>query len=294
MKTKRGYFMAQMDFDNFSKRERQHYYMNSMRPILDKKALYSDTTEEYLIPAEPNPYTEITVRFRSAKNNIDNVYFVCKGQKHLMMKSYSDDLFDYYEIEYQLDNEKITYHFEIKAAQLVCCFDMRGVAKTAEPTYEFVIIPGFKTPKWAKGAVIYQIYVDRFCNGDTSNDVLNNEYMYIGDKVRRVEDWNQNPSSMDVRNFYGGDLQGVIDKLDYLHDLGIDAIYFNPLFVSPSNHKYDIQDYDNIDPHIGKIVYDEGEVLRDDQWENKDATRYINRVTDKRNLDASNQLLLNW
>ena len=169
---------------------------------------------------------------------------------------------------------------------------MRGVAKTSEPTYEFVIIPGFKTPKWAKGAVIYQIYVDRFCNGDTSNDVLNNEYMYIGDKVRRVEDWNQNPSSMDVRNFYGGDLQGVIDKLDYLHDLGIDAIYFNPLFVSPSNHKYDIQDYDNIDPHIGKIVYDEGEVLRDDQWENKDATRYINRVTDKRNLDASNQLFI--
>ena len=74
-----------------------------MRPILDKNALYSDTTEEYLIPAEPNPYTEITVRFRSAKNNIDNVYFVCKGQKHLMMKSYSDDLFDYYEIDYSFD-----------------------------------------------------------------------------------------------------------------------------------------------------------------------------------------------
>ena len=289
---KRGYYMAQMDFDNFSRRERQHYYMNSMRPILDKNALYSDTTEEYLIPAEPNPYTEITVRFRCAKNNIDNVYFVCKGQKHLMMKSYSDDLFDYYEVEYQLDNEKITYYFEVKAAQLVCYFDMRGVAKATDPNYEFVVIPGFKTPKWAKGAVIYQIYVDRFCNGDKSNDVLDNEYIYIGDKVRRVDDWYQNPSSMDVRNFYGGDLQGVIDKMDYLHDLGIDAIYFNPLFVSPSNHKYDIQDYDNIDPHIGKIVYDEGEVLRDDQWENKDASRYINRVTDKRNLDASNQLFI--
>ena len=180
--------MATMDLDNFSKRERQHYYMNSMRPILDKKALYSDTTEEYLIPAEPNPYTEITVRFRSAKNNIDNVYFVCKGQKHLMMKSYSDDLFDYYEVEYQLDNEKITYYFEVKAAQLICCFDMRGVAKQPDPVYHFVVIPGFKTPKWAKGAVIYQIYVDRFCNGDKSNDVLSNEYIYIGDKVNRIED----------------------------------------------------------------------------------------------------------
>ena len=177
--------MATMDYDRFSKRQMQHYYMNSMRPVLDKNALYSDTTEEYLIPAEPNPYTEVKIRFRSAKNNIVNVYFVCKGQKHMMMKSFSDDLFDFYETEYQLDNEKITYYFEIRAAQLVCYFDMRGVAKSADKTYEFAIIPGFKTPKWAKGAVIYQIYVDRFCNGDTSNDVLSNEYMYIGDKVRR-------------------------------------------------------------------------------------------------------------
>ena len=113
-------------------------------------------------------------------------------------------MFDYYEIEYQLDNEKIAYHFEIKAAQLVCYFDMRGVAKKADGQYDFTVIPGFKTPKWAKGAVIYQIYVDRFCNGDKSNDVLSNEYVYIGDKVRRIEDWYQNPASMDVRNFYGG------------------------------------------------------------------------------------------
>ena len=180
--------MPRMDFDRFSRRELQHYYMNSMRPILDKKALYSDTTAEYLIPPEPNPYTEVTIRFRAAKNNIDNVYFVCKGQKIMMLKSYSDELFDYYEIEYELDNEKITYYFEIKAAQLVCYFDMRGVAKEADSTYEFVIIPGFKTPKWAKGAVIYQIYVDRFYNGDTSNDVLTNEYIYIGDKVQLVGD----------------------------------------------------------------------------------------------------------
>ncbi len=66
---------------------------------------------------------------------------------------------------------------------------------------------------------------------------------------------------MDVRNFYGGDLQGVIDKMDYLQDLGVQVIYLNPVFVSPSNHKYDIQDYDYIDPHFGKIVSDEGDLL---------------------------------
>ena len=64
--------------------------------------------------------------------------------------------------------------------------------------------------------------------------------------------------TMGVREFYGGDLEGVLKKLDYLQDLGVEVIYFNPLFVSPSNHKYDIQDYDYIDPHYGKIVCDEG------------------------------------
>ena len=284
--------MASMDYNRFSRMERQQYYINGMRPLLDKQALFSDTTEDYLIPCEPNPYSRITVRFRAAKNNIDHVFFVCKGQKELMNKASSDGLFDYYELEYQLDNEKITYHFEIRTGRLTCYYDVRGVAKTEDLQYDFIVIPGFKTPKWARGAVIYQIYVDRFYNGDPSNDVQTNEYVYIGEKTVKAEDWYQYPAAMDVRTFYGGDLQGVLDKLDYLEDLGIDAIYFNPLFVSPSNHKYDIQDYDNIDPHIGKIVCEEGELLRPDQTENKDASLYINRVTNKANLEASNQLFI--
>ncbi|MBQ9990125.1 MAG: glycoside hydrolase family 13 protein [Lachnospiraceae bacterium] len=281
-----------MDYDRFSKMERRQYYINDMRPLLDKQALFSDTSEDYLIPHEPNPYSRIRVRFRSAKNNIDHVFFSCKGQKELMTKVSSDELFDFYELEYQLDNEPINYHFVIRAGKLTCFFDMRGVAKNEDPHFGFKVIPGFKTPKWAKGAVIYQIYVDRFYNGDPSNDVLTDEYVYIGEKTIKAEDWYQYPASMDVRTFYGGDLQGVMDKLDYLKDLGIDAIYFNPLFVSPSNHKYDIQDYDYIDPHIGKIVNDEGELLRPDQHENKEATRYIKRVTDRANLEASNRLFI--
>ena len=82
----------------------------------------------------------------------------------------------------------------------------------------------------------------------------------------------------------------MINKLPYLKELGIEAIYFNPLFVSPSNHRYDIQDYDYIDPHIGKIVTDDGELLKEGQTDNKEATRYIRRVTDKANLEASNEL----
>ena len=97
---------------------------------------------------------------------------------------------------------------------------------------------------------MYQIFADRFYDGDKSNNVLDNEYSYIGEYVCQVKDWDKYPASMGVREFYGGDLKGVLDKLDYLSDLGIEVIYFNPLFVSPSNHKYDIQDYDYIDPHL--------------------------------------------
>ena len=95
---------------------------------------------------------------------------------------------------------------------------------------------------------MYQIFVDRFCNGDKSNDVETCEYVYIGRPVQRVEDWGKNPSAMDVGYFYGGDLKGVWDKLDYIKSLGVEVIYLNPIFVSPSNHKYDCQDYEHIDP----------------------------------------------
>ena len=137
---------------------------------------------------------------------------------------------------------------------------------------------------------MYQIFVDRFYNGDPTNDVEDDEYIYIGAPCKKIKDWSQAPASMDIRNFYGGDLQGVIDKLDYLQDLGIEVIYFNPLFVSPSNHKYDIQDYDYIDPHYGKIVVDDGEVLPKGAKDNIHATKYQQRTGDLRNLEASNQL----
>ena len=245
-------------------------------------------TEDYVCPPEPSAYEEVIIHFRSARNNIDRVFFVHKGQKHIMLKTETDEYFDYYSISVQLENEKLVYYFEVQAGKIVCYYDLRGVCKDINEYYHFRLVPGFKTPDWAKGAVFYQIYVDRFCNGDPSNDVLTGEYQYIGDKTVKVEDWNKYPATMGVREFYGGDLQGVLDKMDYLQELGVDVIYFNPLFVSPSNHKYDIQDYDYIDPHFGKIVHDEGELLRPDQSENRFATRYIDRVSNKDNLEASN------
>ncbi|MDE6750452.1 MAG: glycoside hydrolase family 13 protein [Lachnospiraceae bacterium] len=279
-----------MDINQFYKAEQNYQYIASMRPVFNRKALFSDTTENFISPAEPSAYDELTIRFRCARNNIDRVFFVNKGEKHIMLKTESDEYFDYYSHKEQLENEKLSYYFEIQAGKINCFYDMRGVVKDVDPHYHFQVIPGFKTPSWAKGAVFYQIYIDRFYNGDTSNDVLTNEYCYIDDGSVKVDDWNKYPAAMGVREFYGGDLQGVLDKMDYLQDLGIDVIYFNPLFVSPSNHKYDIQDYDNIDPHIGRIVNDEGDLLQPGQRENRFASKYINRIANKENLEASNAL----
>ncbi|MCI5958589.1 MAG: glycoside hydrolase family 13 protein [Lachnospiraceae bacterium] len=275
---------------DFSKIQSTQAYMAGMRPVLNKRALFSDMSSEFVCPPDPNPYSIVTIKFRAAKNNIDKVYFVCKNEKHLMMKYKSDELFDWYEYDLELDDEKVAYYFEVTAGKITCVYDFRGVAKNVEDYYKFVIVPGNRVPRWAKGAVMYQIYVDRFYNGDPTNDVLTDEYNYIGEHVNRVEDWGKYPAVMGVREFYGGDLQGVLDKMDYLQDLGIDVIYFNPLFVSPSNHKYDIQDYDYIDPHFGKIVNDQGNLLEPWQNENKDASRYINRIANKENLEASNAL----
>lgn len=264
----------------------------NMQAGIDKNALFSDTTEDYFSPSEPNPYSQVTIRFRTAHQNIDNVYLVNSGLRHHMILEQTEGDFDYYSCMMEMDEEEFSYYFEIHKDQYCCFFHAGGVSDSVMAEYAFRVIPGFKTPKWAKGAVMYQIYVDRFYNGDPSNDVLTAEYHYVGDKTVHVDDWHKLPAAMGVREFYGGDLQGVLDKMDYLQELGVDVIYFNPLFVSPSNHKYDIQDYDNIDPHFGKIVYDEGELLSPEQHENRYASRYINRITNPQNLSASNELFI--
>lgn len=279
-----------MDISHFQKIEKNQQYLSSMRPVFSRRALFSDMTEDYVCPPEPSAYGEVTIHFRTKRNNIDRVFFVSKGERHPMLKTETDNYFDYYSLSIQLENEMLTYYFVVQVGKITCFYDTRGVCKDVNEYYHFRLIPGFKTPDWAKGAVFYQIYVDRFCNGDPKNDVLTNEYQYIGDKTVRVTDWNKYPAAMGVREFYGGDLQGVLDKMDYLQDLGVDVIYFNPLFVSPSNHKYDIQDYDYIDPHFGRIVHDEGELLAPDQTENRCATRYIDRISNRDNLEASNEL----
>ncbi len=122
-------------------------------------------------------------------------------------------------------------------------------------------------PHWTKGIVWYQIFPERFANGDTANDPKA-EQVFIRSEAPanwKISKWTSNwffqedwekEIQKDLRNKvtlrrYGGDLQGVIDRLDYLKDLGVDAIYFNPIFESISMHKYDASNYHHIDANYG-------------------------------------------
>ncbi len=114
--------------------------------------------------------------------------------------------------------------------------------------------PNFTTPDWLKNAVVYQIFPDRFYNGNTANDPQSTEKVY-GDDVLFHTNWYELPENPPKgRDFFGGDLEGVTAKLNVLDDLGITAIYFNPIFQAPSNHKYDTVDHYTIDPHFGDLT----------------------------------------
>ena len=271
-----------------------HDYIMSMRPAFRKEALFSDESENYRTPMEPKAGDKVTIRFRTQRNNVDNVFLIDSESKtaRAMNLVESNKDFDYYGVNVHLGTETFRYYFEIVTGHFHCYYDTHGASYEPREQFSFRIVPGFSTPDWAKGAIIYQIYVDRFYNGDKSNDVETAEYYYIGDVSVKVDDWDKPPACMGVREFYGGDLQGIMDKLDYLQDLGVEVLYLNPIFVSPSNHKYDSQDYDYVDPHYGVIVNDGGNLLAPGDNCNAHATKYIKRVTDKENLEASNQLFI--
>ena len=254
-----------------------------------KKSIFSDTTEYYVNPCEVNEGDNVTIKLRVLMKAAKTVTLITDDKEYPMEKVIKNkNGFDYFEAKIDITSKTFSYFFRIECEEAIFVYDARGVVKKTSPEYYFKLIPGFKTPDWAKGGVFYQIYVDRFCNGDKSNDVVDGEYKYI-DMLTEHREWDQ-PIGNGITAHYGGDLQGVIDKLDYLKDLGIEVIYLNPIFLSPSNHKYDIADYDYVDPHFGVIKVDEGEVLTDPSTSNAAATKFISRVTTMDNLEASNEL----
>lgn len=127
-----------------------------------------------------------------------------------------------------------------------------------------IYAPDFKVPDWARDIVYYYVFPERFRNGDKANDPRPGggraQDRYQTGDVERHARWNEKPfkpgtgdgsDTVFNNDFFGGDLQGLIDKLDYIKSVGANALYLTPVFRAPSNHKYDAADYKQIDPAFG-------------------------------------------
>lgn len=196
----------------------------------------------------------IHVRIRTKKHDVNriSVYygdkFDCwqgleKTEAAPMTRLYQDELFDYWQAETVPPYRRLAYVFKLESGTETIWMTERGFQKE-EPTptkswFEYPFLnPAdiFTPPAWVKDAVFYQIFPERFANGDKSND------------PEEVLPWGGEPAP---DNYFGGDLQGVIDRADHLEELGINAIYFTPIFEATTNHKYDTKDYMKVDPHFG-------------------------------------------
>ncbi len=249
-----------------------------MDPI---RAFFSDETGLFRSPVFVKPNDIMTIRLRAPKNLRVAPVLLSDESEITMSFERESSRFCYYSCEYTVPEHKTNYAFKVVYDDRIYYYTRTGVKDFYDWNDSFSILPGFSVPEWACGSVMYQIFPDRFCNGDKGNDVLSSEYYYAGMNVEHIYDWNAPVANLDVARFYGGDIPGIWKKLDYLQDLGVETLYLNPIFVSPSNHKYDCQDYDHIDPHLTTIFKDVGSpgVFGNN--------RYVIRTTLEENLEAS-------
>lgn len=202
---------------------------------------------------------QLHIRIRTKKNDVQQVIlhygdpFIFIEDKYEakneMTKVTSDALFDYWQVTVSVDFARIQYLFELldKEGQGVFYGDKGCVAHTQENLDAegngFKLpyiheIDGCQVPSWVSNTVWYQIFPERFANGNPN---------LTPDGARA---WNAEISP-ERDDFFGGDLQGIIDHLDYLKDLGITGLYLCPIFEATTNHKYDTTDYFEIDRHFG-------------------------------------------
>lgn len=230
---------------------------------MNKAAIYHRPESEYayLYTAD-----ELRLRIRTAKNDIQSISVIAgdpynwqngtwqKSANVVMKKTLVTETHQYWQASLTAPFNRLNYGFILTDSLGDSIFygdqgfetltsssnddsGLMGANNYFKMPY-FQEIDRFKAPEWVKKTVWYQIFPERFANGDTSNDRSGTLPWRSGD----------HPTA---ESFYGGDLQGIIKHLDHFSQLGINGLYLTPIFKAPTNHKYDTQDYFEIDPHFG-------------------------------------------
>jgi len=212
---------------------------------------------------EPTAAQAVTLTLRTFKGDITSAnikyYDSADGQFHWVAMHWASNdptgVFDYWQGTVPASGSEKYYRFQINDGSATAWYNAAGITSSEPSAGDFFIVPGFKTPDWMKNGVIYQIFPDRFYNGDAGNDVSNGQYTYAGCATEKHAWGGSVTSNVGGCNsvvFFGGDLAGVDQKLGYIKNtLGANIVYLNPVFRSPTNHKYDTEDYMTVDPAFG-------------------------------------------
>lgn len=170
-----------------------------------------------------------------------------------MTRIHQDDTCQWWEAPLLINEPSVCYRFLLLADDGIWFYSAAGITAYPPLDYtDFKIVADYHAPRWLEDTVFYQVFPDYFANGDISNDPTPTSYEYLGVRPNTYRWGEMFPSDAPrAQSYYGGDLAGVLQHLDYLEDLGVNAIYFAPLLKAYSNHRYDTIDYEQIDPVLG-------------------------------------------
>ncbi len=169
-----------------------------------------------------------------------------------MQPAESDSVCRWWQVQLPLYALRTGYRFLLRTPAGSLWYNAAGLlAHYPTDANDFKLLADYSAPTWVRDAVFYQIFPDRFADGDPANNLRDGQYHIQGRPVR-ARRWGEPPSKQHgPAEFYGGDLQGIATRLAYVAELGASALYLNPIFLAPSNHKYDVADYTQVDPHLG-------------------------------------------
>ncbi|MDD5090710.1 MAG: alpha-amylase family glycosyl hydrolase [Candidatus Wallbacteria bacterium] len=235
-------------------------YFNAMRKAFWHDTVFSYPGGEFLSPSDPLVNQEVTVRIRMAPDpGIEHVFLrtAPEGEEILqrMKLEQNDPLLEYYSASTKFICERSGYRFMIvKRGGELLHYNALGLHRvTPLDIFDFKVQTGRDSIGWTENSVFYQIFPDRFYSAPFKGAVREGEPLSNGMHAR-VSPWGELPNRSGgscSQEFFNGNLPGIAVKLGYIDDLGCNAVYLNPVFTAPSNHRYDTTDYFSIDPHIG-------------------------------------------
>ena len=222
-------------------------------------SVHHDSSPRYVVADSFVPGATVTLRLRAGlEAPIERIFVRSSpdGEQRMepMRQAGSDAVCQWWEADFRLSGPHNRYRFYLLTAEGGWWLTAAGMLRhTPTDASDFNILANYQAPDWVHDSVFYQIFPDRFADGDPSNNVRSGEYLRSGQPVV-TRPWGERPhprGEWSGNEFFGGDLQGIVQRLDYIQELGASALYLNPIFTAPSNHKYDVEDYKQVDRHFG-------------------------------------------